>query len=77
MAYYKHGQFLTKDEGPEFDAIHKPGVATPFSGIYRCEVCGKSATSVYSHPLPAQNHHQHTSGQDHIRWSLVVKAHWK
>jgi hypothetical protein len=77
MAYYKYGEFLHKENGPEFDAIHEPGTATPFSGIYRCEGCGQSITSVHPKPLPPQNHHQHSAGQGRIRWRLVVKSHYK
>jgi hypothetical protein len=77
MAYYKYAQFLHQEQGTEFDSIHQPGTPTPFSGIYRCEGCGHSATSVHPHPLPSQNHHQHTVAQGHIRWQLVVKSHFR
>ncbi|HWU63583.1 MAG TPA: hypothetical protein VN112_16310 [Ensifer sp.] len=76
MAYYKNGNFLTQESGAEFDALHSPGQKTPYSGIYRCTVCGLSCTSVIDHPLPPQNHHQHTQ-QANIRWQLVVKSHWR
>ena len=72
MAFYKHGQFLTKNDNAAFDDVHSPGGATPFSGIYRCMGCGHEVTSVYDHPLPPQNHHQHTRAQGTIRWRLVV-----
>ena len=68
---YKYGNFLTKNDDAKFDALHNPGESTPFSGIYRCEHCGKEATSVYSHPLPPQNHHQHTPPAP-IKWRLIV-----
>lgn len=77
MAYYKNGNFLTQEQGAEFDAIHNPGVATPFSGIYRCTGCGHSITSVRPHPLPPQNHiHQHQNLLVPIRWQLIVKSHF-
>jgi hypothetical protein len=77
VAYYKYPQFLTQQNTAEFDAIHEPGVATPYSGIYRCEGCGLSVTSVHPHPLPPQNHHQHSTAQGRVRWRLVVKSHYK
>jgi hypothetical protein len=69
---YKYDQFLTKSDDEKFDKIHEPGTPTPYSGIYRCEGCGKEATSVHPHPLPPQNHHQHTAEQGKIRWRLAV-----
>jgi hypothetical protein len=72
MAFYKNSQFLTPSNHAAFDQLHDPGVATPFSGIYRCEGCGHEATSVQEHPLPPQNHHQHNYTQGKIRWRLIV-----
>jgi hypothetical protein len=77
MLYYKNGAFLTQENGAEYDAGHQPGAATPFSAIYRCEVCGLSCTSVLPHPLPPQNHHEHKPGSGPIRWRLIVKSHWR
>jgi len=77
MPYYKYQQYLRIEQGPEFDALHQPAQATPFSGIYRCEVCGLSVTSVTPHPLPPQNHHQHQNAVAPIRWRLVVKSHFR
>lgn len=76
MAYYKYGQFLAQDQSDGFDQINHPGTPTPFSGIYRCEGCGKSIVSTKTHPLPAQNHHQHTGTQGAIRWRLTVRTHF-
>jgi hypothetical protein len=76
MAWYKNGSYLTQDNGAEFDAIHAPNTPTPYSGIYRCEGCGLSATFVKAHNMPPQNHHQHTAQQGQIRWRLIVKSHW-
>ncbi len=76
MAYYKYAQYLIQETGAEFDLVHRPGEATPYSGIYRCEGCGLSATSVHSHPLPPQDHHQHPS-EVPIRWRLAVKSHYR
>jgi len=70
--FYKYDQFLTTSGDKKFDEIYQPGTPTPYSGIYRCEGCGKEVTSVHAHPLPPQNHHQHTPEQGRIRWRLVV-----
>jgi hypothetical protein len=75
VAYYKYPTHLHQQSGPEFDAIHHPGQATRYSGVYRCEGCGQSITSVGGHPMPPQDHHQHTSVQGTVRWRLVVKSH--
>jgi hypothetical protein len=72
MAYYKYEQWLARSTHEAFDQLHSPGGSTPFSGIYRCEGCGHEVTSVQSHPLPPQNHHQHTYSQGAIRWRLIV-----
>lgn len=77
MAFYKYLQYLTQAQGPEFDALHTPNTPTPYSGIYRCEGCGQSATFVTPHNIPPQNHHQHTPAQGTIRWRLIVKSHYK
>ncbi|MDP9582526.1 UNVERIFIED_ORG: hypothetical protein J2791_001808 [Burkholderia contaminans] len=75
MAYFKHQQFLDYSNHVAFDQIHDPGVAAPHSGIYRCEGCGENAVSTYGHPLPPQNHHQHTVAQGRIRWRLIAATH--
>lgn len=72
MALYKYVQFLTKSNDAAFDQINSAAANTPYSGIYRCEGCGKEVTSVAPYPLPPQNHHQHTTAQGYIRWRLVV-----
>jgi len=72
MAQYKYGVFLKLNQSADFDTIHKAGETTPYSGIYRCEGCGQEVISVHDHPLPPQNHHQHTQAQGHIRWQLIV-----
>ena len=67
MALYKDGRFLIQENGPEYDLLHGPVTATPLSGIYRCDGCGASAVSTTGHPLPPQNHHQHTAAQGTVR----------
>lgn len=75
MAIYKYPQFLQQSQHEAFDQVLHPGTATPFSGIYRCEGCGKNEASTHGHPLPPQNHHQHNQSQGTIRWRLVVATH--
>jgi len=71
-ALYKYPQFLKTSDHAAFDTILEAATQTPYSGIYRCEGCGHCVTSVHPHPLPPQNHHQHTSQQGRIRWRLIV-----
>lgn len=72
MIMYKYAQFISQGEGEAFDEILEAGQPTPHSGIYRCEGCGKEATSILGHALPADGHHQHSSMQGAIRWQLAV-----
>jgi hypothetical protein len=72
MAQYKYAQFLKKNESGDFDTLHLPGAPTPYSGVYRCVVCGKEDISKQGNPLPPQNHHQHDYGMGPIRWQLIV-----
>ncbi|CAE6880520.1 hypothetical protein [Paraburkholderia domus] len=74
MAQYQYANILTHVNNAAFDALHTPGHLTPFSGIYRCEVCGIEVVSVHNHPLPPQNHHQHVPGLGPIRWRLIVAS---
>jgi hypothetical protein len=74
MAYYKYSSYLNAADGDAFDLLHEAGAVTPYSGIYRCEGCGREADSTYGHPLPPQNHHQHTPAQGRIRWRVIVMA---
>jgi len=75
VAVYKHSQYLIHDNSAEFDKVHQPGTPTPYSGIYRCEGCGRNDVSEQGKSLPPQNHHQHTPQQGAIRWRLVVATH--
>lgn len=75
LAVFKYQQYLAQINSVAFDHIHRPGQATPFSGIYRCEGCGINEVSTQGHPLPPQNHHQHTFLQGAIRWRLAVATH--
>ena len=72
MALYKYAQFMEQTADNAFDKVFEPSIATPYSGVYRCEGCGREVASVFPHALPPQNHHQHTAAQGRIRWRLVV-----
>jgi hypothetical protein len=74
MASYKYGTYLVQNNSEEFDKEHSPGVAAPFSGIYRCMGCGREVASNATQPLPPQNNHQHSDNQGAIRWRLIVFA---
>lgn len=74
MAIYKYPTFLQQSAHAAYDQIHAAAAATPYSGIYRCEGCGENAVSTHGHPLPPQNHHQHTAAQGAIRWRLIVST---
>jgi hypothetical protein len=69
---YKYSQFLINSSHEAFDTICEPGSLTQWSGIYRCEGCGKAITSIAGNVLPPQNHHQHTYQQGRIRWRLAA-----
>jgi hypothetical protein len=72
MAYYKYPQVLRQWDHQQFDVIYEPGARVGWSGIYRCEGCGKEVVHTMDKPLPPQNHHQHTPAQGRIRWRLAV-----
>ncbi len=74
MALYKYSDNLIYSNNRAFDKISNPGHPAPFSGIYKCVGCGKEIPSIAGHPLPSQNHHEHTSSQETIRWKLIVYA---
>lgn len=71
MALYKYQHFLSYSSHDAFDQLHTPGSSAPYSGIYRCEICGHEVVSTAGNPLPPQNHHQHPQHQA-IRWRLIV-----
>ena len=72
MAGYKYPQFLSKWDSEEFDKIYSPGMKIAWSGIYRCDNCGREIVHTVDKPLPPQNHHQHTVAQGAIKWRLIV-----
>lgn len=74
MAWYKYGDLLHHytGNGDAYDAIHNPGSATPYSGIYRCESCGIEVVSEQGNPMPPTHA---AAAQGHaIRWRLVAYA---
>jgi hypothetical protein len=73
MALYQDNTSVTEIKDPAFDAIHGPSDRAPFSGIYRCAVCGHEIVSAYGNPLPPQKHTKHLQGEL-IQWKLVVYA---
>jgi hypothetical protein len=75
MAYYKYAANLEQEPAaPEYDLVYHPATSTPYSGVYKCQGCGREAVSTYGHALPPQNHHQHTPSQGTIRWRLIAKS---
>jgi hypothetical protein len=74
VAIYKYNTLLSSSSSEAFDKVHSPGTAAPFSGIYRCQGCGREVASNEGQPLPPQNHHQHSTVQGAIRWRLAVFA---
>lgn len=75
MALYLYPQFVHQaNPHDEFKKLYSPGTRTAWSGIYRCEVCGREVVHTYDKPLPPQNHHTHPQSQP-IRWRLIVTDH--
>jgi len=78
MAWYKYSQFLQVSASNEYDKAYSPGQLVPFSGIYRCEGCGREIACNQGQPFPPQNHHQHPgtllTGIKPITWRLIVFA---
>jgi len=72
MALYKYSTHLYKVEHPEFDKLFPPGAIIAWSGVYRCQGCGREVVHTTGKALPPQNHHQHTPAQGLIRWRLEV-----
>jgi len=69
---YKHARYLKATDDAAFDTLSEPGSVARWSGIYRCEACGRSVTAIRGLPLPAQTHHRHESYEGRIRWRLIV-----
>ena len=75
MALYRYDQFVRKATvHDEFDKLYTPGSTASWSGIYRCEVCGREVVHTREKPLPPQTHHTHPQNQP-IRWRMIVTDH--
>jgi len=72
MSQYKYFDHLFKVANDQFDKIYSPGERVAWSGIYRCQGCGREIVHTFDKPLPPQNHHQHTPSQGKISWRLNV-----
>jgi len=76
MALYRYEQFIAlAAANPQFDTLYNPGTRTSWSGIYRCEVCGKEVVHTHDKSLPPQNHHTHPASMRPIQWRLTVTDH--
>lgn len=73
MAIYGNQQYLYTPTGraDEFADLHGPGSKAPFSGIYKCVVCGFEIVSEEDKELPS---HRHNQEQGAVRWVLLVRV---
>ena len=74
MAIYKYERHLIRSGDAIYDTDQRPGGPAPYSGIYRCQGCGREVIAHRGEVLPAASHHQHTPNQGAIRWRLAVCA---
>jgi hypothetical protein len=74
MPLYKRLDEFVYSNHTAFDVVHNPGQNAPFSGIYRCVICGWEEVSVANTTLPPQNHHVHAPGRGQIQWRLSAYA---
>lgn len=75
MADYKNANYLSQNNHAAFDATHRAGSAAPYSGIYRCDVCGHEAVSTKGNTLPPQGgEHTHANYLTPIAWRLIVSS---
>ena len=72
MAIYRYPQFLLRVDHALFESLHAPGTVAPYSGIYRCSVCGQEIVARRDEPLPASDHHAHVVGEGAMRWQLAA-----
>ncbi|CAN5242790.1 hypothetical protein BH09PSE2_BH09PSE2_15150 [soil metagenome] len=72
MAYAVDPRALQPGNPSEFAPNYRPGTPAPYSGIYKCQTCGREAVSTKGHPLPPQHlAHNHPLP---IAWKLLVAA---
>lgn len=74
MAGYKYNAYIAQSDSDAYDKLHTPGTSVPYSGIFRCQGCGREIAANEGDPFPPQNHHQHSTQQGSIRWRLAVWA---
>jgi hypothetical protein len=73
MALYRHLTDLQPSNIEEFEKTYNPGDRIEWSGIYRCDVCGREIVHTNDKPLPSKDHHEHTAAQGKIHvWRLIV-----
>ena len=72
MAIYRYPQFLLRVDHTLFETLHAPGTSAPYSGIYRCHVCGQEIVAMRNESLPAADHHDHVIGDGPMRWQLTA-----
>jgi len=70
MAWFKYKEFLKYSDSSAYDDVHKPGTATPHSGVYRCESCGVEIVSEKGRTLPPT--HANVARAHTITWRLAV-----
>jgi hypothetical protein len=74
MAYYRFAEHLKQSSDVAFDVTHSPGDRVTYSGIYRCEGCGREISHNANVSLPSQNQDQHNYSKGAVRWKLIVRA---
>ena len=74
MAQYQNPNFLQKIANVAFNSTYHAGALAPFSGIYRCDVCGHEAVSTVGHHLPAQGLEHTHKVLNPIAWRLIVAS---
>lgn len=72
MAVYKTLDFLSHSTHFAFDTTTASGSVSPFTGIYRCQGCGREIAAHTGMTLPGEDNHLHRIGQGPVTWQLVV-----
>jgi len=73
MPIYQQTATFVQVQNVAFNVAHSPGERVPFSGIYRCDVCGYEDACNKGDPFPPQLPSVHAHFQP-IRWRLVCMA---
>ena len=72
MAIYKYPQFLLRVDHTLFETQNATGAPAPYSGIYRCSICGQEIVAKRNEVLPSADHHPHYLGDDVMHWQLTA-----